>query len=81
MSTISVDTANCYDRIHHIIMTLIFLVVGVQTGAIVAIRCSVKLMECFCVQIGANQSGLLEGIFYAFYMGCIRAMELLLLHD
>ena len=33
---ISTDTANCYDIVHHTILALLFLALGVDTGAIIA---------------------------------------------
>ena len=47
MSIISADTANCYDRVHHTIMALVFLSLGVRTGAIKAMLQSIQLMKFF----------------------------------
>ena len=42
---ISADEANCYDRVHHVIMVLMYLSVGVHSGAIVAMLRSIQLMK------------------------------------
>ena len=47
MSIISADAANCYDRVHHTIMALVFLSLGVRTGAIKAMLQSIQLMKFF----------------------------------
>ena len=47
MSIISVDATDCYDRVHHIIMALVFLSLGVKTGAIAAMLQSIQLMKFF----------------------------------
>ena len=44
---VSADAANCYDRVHHAIMALMFLAVGVNSGAIVAMLRSIQLMKFF----------------------------------
>ena len=44
---VSADAANCYDRVHHAIMALMFLAVGVHSGAIVAMLRSIQLMKFF----------------------------------
>ena len=47
MSIISADAANCYDRVHHTIMTLAFLSLGVETSATTAMLQSIQLMKFF----------------------------------
>ena len=44
---LSADAANCYDRIHHSIMALLFLALGVHTGAIAAMLRSIQIMKFF----------------------------------
>ena len=44
---ISADAANCYDRIHHSIMALVFLALGVHTGVITSMLRSIQLMKFF----------------------------------
>ena len=47
MSIISADAANCYDRVHHALMALLFLCIGVQVGSIAAMLSSIQLMKFF----------------------------------
>ena len=47
MGSISADASNCYDRIHHAIMALVFLALGVPSGAITSMLCSIQLMQFF----------------------------------
>ena len=47
MDSISSDAGNCYDRIHHAIMALVFLSLGVPSGAITSMLCSIQLMQFF----------------------------------
>ena len=44
---LSADAANCYDRIHHSIMALLFLALGVHTGVIAAMLRSIQIMKFF----------------------------------
>ena len=55
MCSISADAGNCYDRIHHAIMALVFLALGVPTGAITAMLQSIQLMKFF-LRTGWGQS-------------------------
>jgi len=41
MSIVLADAANRYDIIHHAIMAIIFLCIGIQTGAIAAMLRSI----------------------------------------
>ena len=45
--SISANAGNCYDRIHHAIMALVFLALGVPTGAITSMLRSIQLMQFF----------------------------------
>jgi len=47
MFIVSADAANCYDRIHHAIMAIIFLCVGIQTEAIAAMLRPIQRMTLF----------------------------------
>ena len=47
MGSILADAGNCYDRIHHASMALVFLALGVPTGAITSMLCSIHLMQFF----------------------------------
>ena len=47
MGSISADAGNCYDRIHHAIMALVFLALGVPSGAITSMLPSIQLMQFF----------------------------------
>ena len=47
MSIISADAANCYDRVHHTIMAMVFLSLGVDLGAIISMLRSIQLMTFF----------------------------------
>ena len=47
MAIISADAANCYNRIHHTIMALVFLSLGVGIGSIKAMLRSIQLMKFF----------------------------------
>ena len=47
MAIISADAGNCYDRVHHIIMALMFLCIGVPKGNVCAILMSIQLMKFF----------------------------------
>ena len=47
MSSISADASNCYDRIHHAIMALVFLSLGVGLGPIRNMLYSIQLMKFF----------------------------------
>jgi len=73
MSIILADAANCYDRIHHAIMTIIFFRIGMQTGAITAMLRPIQLMEFF-LRTGWEEStrsiggGLLQ-ILHGMYQG------------
>ena len=55
MGIISADAANCYDRINHVIMALLFLAIGVPTGAIAAMLMSIQLMK-FYLRAGWGES-------------------------
>ncbi len=44
---VSADAANCYDRIHPTIIAMAFFCLGVQTGAIAAMLCTIRLMKFF----------------------------------
>ena len=55
MGIISADAANCYDRINHVIMALLFLAIGVPTGAIAAMLMSIQLMK-FYLRTGWGES-------------------------
>ena len=57
MFSISADAGNCYDRIHHAVMALVFLALGVPTGAIAAMLKSIQLMQFF-LRTGWGQSDL-----------------------
>ena len=47
MGSISADAGNCYDRIHHAIMALVFLALGVPPAAITSMLRSIQLMQFF----------------------------------
>ena len=47
MCITSADAANCYDRIHHAIMALVYLALGVPVGSIVAMLLTIQLMKFF----------------------------------
>ena len=47
MGIVSADAANCYDRIHHAIIALVFLAFCVNNGAIFAMLRSIQLMKFF----------------------------------
>ena len=55
MCIISADAANCYDRIHHAIMALMFLCLGVREGSTVAMLRSIQLMK-FYLRTGWGES-------------------------
>ena len=67
---ISADAANCYDRINHAIMALLFLALGVQTGTIRSMLRSIQLMKFFLRTgwgestsfIGGDPSRILHGM-------------------
>ncbi len=44
---ISADAANCYDRVHHLIIALLFLALGVGSGSITAMLSTIQLMKFF----------------------------------
>ena len=44
---ISADAANCYNRVHHTIMELLFLALGVRTGLISTMLRSIQMMFFF----------------------------------
>ena len=44
---VSADVANCYDQVHHAVLALMFMAVGVHSGAIVAMLRSIQLMKFF----------------------------------
>ena len=75
MSIVSVDAANCYNRIHHAIMTTIFLCIDIQTEAIAAMLYPIQLMKFFSPdrmgrvnQIHWRQSGSKSS------MACVKVM-------
>ena len=47
MCIISADAANCYNRVHHGIMALVFADLGVNNGSILAMIRSIQLMKFF----------------------------------
>jgi len=47
MSIVSADAANCYDRVHHAIMVLIFLSLGVGVDPVASMLRSIQLMKFF----------------------------------
>ncbi len=47
MTVMSVDAAYCYDRVNHIIMSLVWLVLTENTPAIVAMLISLQTMKFF----------------------------------
>jgi len=47
MAIISTDVVNCYDRVHHVIMALLFLNIGVKTGTIAVMLRSIQMMKFF----------------------------------
>ena len=49
MGIISADAANCYDRIHHAIMALVFLALCVGKGPIASMLTSIQLMKLFII--------------------------------
>ena len=64
------DAANCYDRVHHAILALMFMAVGVHSGAIVSMLRFIQLMKFFLrtgwgessSYIGGNTSRILHGL-------------------
>ena len=55
MCFISADTVNCYARVHHGIMALVFAALEVNNGSISAILWSIQLMKFF-LQTGWDKS-------------------------
>ena len=47
MCITSADAANCYDRINHAIMALLYLALGVPVGTIAAMLLTIQLMKFF----------------------------------
>jgi len=80
MSIMSTDVVNCYDGIHHAIMTLLFLCIGIRTGAVSAMLLSIQLMKFFLHKGGENQHGLLVVTSFGFFMVCAKEMEPLQQH-
>ena len=60
LCVISADVANCYDRIHHTIIVLLFLALGVNTGSIAAMLQYIQMMKFFlyplCAGLEAHSS-------------------------
>ena len=55
-SILSADAANCYNRIHHTIMALVFLSLGTGHGSIKAMLLSIQMMKFF-LRTGWGESG------------------------
>ena len=47
MCITSADAANCYDRINHAIIALMYLTLGVPVGSIIAMLLTIQLMKFF----------------------------------
>ena len=62
MGSIPAEARNCYDRIHHAIMALVFLALGVPTGAITSMLRSIQLMQFFLQTIGGDLLKILHGM-------------------
>ena len=58
---ISADAANCYDRVHHTILALLFLALGVHTGAISAMLQSIQMMKFFLRTGWGESKGFIGG--------------------
>ena len=76
---ISADASNCYNRVHHTIMALLFLAIGVTTGAISAMLQSIQRMKFFLRTVWGESKGLSAATFYGYCMDFGRGMALLLL--
>jgi len=55
MSITSADAANCYDRVHHTIIAIIFLCLGVWGGSITTMLWTIQLMK-FYLRTGWGES-------------------------
>ena len=55
MAVVSADPGNCYNRIHHCIMALVFLALGMPKSAIRAMLASIQMMHFF-LRTGWGQS-------------------------
>ena len=70
MSIVSADAANCYDRVHHALMALVYLCLGVDLGAVISMLRSIQLMKFFLrtgwgeseTYIGGNAEKILHGL-------------------
>ena len=77
MGSISADAGNCYNRIHHTIMALVFLALGVPTRAITSMLRSIQLMQFF-LRTGWGESdssigGDLLKILHGMWQGNVAA--------
>ena len=73
MGIISADATNCYDRIHHAIMALVFLALCVGKGPIASMLTSIQLMKFF-LRTGWGEStrsigGNIANIFHGLCQG------------
>ena len=80
---VSADTVNCYNRVHHAVLVLMFMAVGVHSGAIVAMLRSIQLMK-FVLRTGWGESnsfigGDIHRILYGLCQGNGAAPALWLL--
>ena len=71
MGSNSADAGNCYDRIHHAIIALVFLALGVPTGAITSMLCSIQLMHFFLrTGWGESDSSIVGDLLKILHMMC-----------
>ena len=56
MATILADLVNCYDRIHHAIMALVFLSLCVGIGPIAAMLGSIQMMNFYLRTVWGESS-------------------------
>ena len=69
MGIVSADAANCYDRIHHAIIALVFLAFFVNNGAIFAMLRSIQLMKFFLRTGWGESSRFIGGDVYRILHG------------